>query len=215
MAAPFSSATPVPLPPERLSIEPLRVTPRGPRSSGFRGVYWYRKDDHGRDVWVAKFKCGGSKFFHEGKSRGGGHPIPGSQSTDPRTSAQFVARKYLEIFGPQWPLAVLARSITPYQIRRRPDGTYVALVWVMGCREEVVTLRRRKGDRWRRGARWEVFATVEAARAGIGRYLVRLYGLYAAFMLYRSAPPVRAGSLAAVHTPHTQTRSAARGDAAL
>lgn len=164
-----------------VSIEPLR---NEQRPSGFRGVYRDNKDRYGNYRYLAKVKRGGVL-----------RTLPGSSSIDPRVAALALATWYAAEFGPNWPLALAARKTRAHRVRySRAHRGYVACVWVMGTREEVCILKRR-GCGTGAGRRFwfaptgklEVFGSVAEARAGVRRYLVLRYGLFARVVAWRFA----------------------------
>lgn len=143
--------------------------------SCYRNVYVSRRDEYGNLIYVGKVKSGGVLRV-----------LPGSRSADPRECARKVLEWYRDHFGANWRGALACRKVNPYSVRRSPRwGGYVASVWVLGRREEVVELARLPRDRWRPTARLAVFASAAEARAGLRRYLVRRYGLLAPFVLWR------------------------------
>jgi hypothetical protein len=171
--------------PDTAAIAPLRAPVRlsdgGRPSSGFRGVYWYRLDEYGSDVWVAKIKLGGSMTFgvrgvaHAKASRGGGVPV--GYSHHPHVCALMLATRYRELFGPEWVRVLAARKLCPWRVRHSERlGGWVAFAWVRGRREEAVWLSRGKGGSWRRTDRLCVYPTEESAKAGLEDYLERVHG---------------------------------------
>jgi hypothetical protein len=164
---PTTSTVPV----ERL-IGPLRCRTA---ESGFRNVYRHRIDPAGNPVWVARVKLGGCLYN-----------IPGSRSTQPHVTARFVARWYAETFGDNWRAVLATRKINPFQIREsKRFGGFIAAVWVIGNREEVVVMQRLKRNRWRPTEKIAVFETREDARRGIRRYLLLRYGLFASVVAWK------------------------------
>jgi hypothetical protein len=145
-------------------------------SSGYRNVYFHKRDKQGRDIYVARVKWGGSRAQN----------LPGSRSPQPRACAQFVVRWYAERFGDKWPEVLQARKVNPFQVRKsKKYGGYVAAVWVEGRREEVVWMKPLKRNKWEVTDWLDVFATREDARRGVWRYLSRRYGLFGAVLLWR------------------------------
>lgn len=162
----------------------LRAPRRGPLSSGYRNVYWHRKDFYGRDIWVAKVKRAGVL-----------HALPGSRSPDPRACARHVAAWYAREFGPRWREVLASRKRNPFLVKRsRALGGYYAAVWVMGRREEVVRLDRVRRDRWRRRPDDVLVCySKQQAKEQIRLYLDRLYGLFGEALLWREGQPDSAG----------------------
>lgn len=66
--------------------------------SGYRNVYFERKDLYGNKVYQAHVKIGKVKYR-----------IPGSCSTCPSECAKFVIGWYKQTFGASWKLALMTR----------------------------------------------------------------------------------------------------------
>lgn len=145
-------------------------------ASGFRNVYFHKRDKAGRDIYVARVKWRGSRAIN----------LPGSRSPQPRVCAQFVVRWYAERFGDRWPEVLRARKTNPFQVRKsKKYKGYVAAVWVEGRREEVLHMTPLKRNRWQVTEWLAVFATRDEARRGVWVYLARRYGLFGAVLLWR------------------------------
>jgi len=159
------------------AVAVLRVPRRGPRSSGYRNVYYAGQNSDGVPVWKARVKQG-RRLRH----------IPGSASTQPREAALHVLRWYLETFGECWRDVLRGRKRNPWQWWwSESRGKYLARVWVMGEPHEVAQLRRvrGRGDWWIPTDALEEFDTPEQAKAGIRRYVNRRYGLLGFLLVWR------------------------------
>lgn len=160
--------SPVPFP--WAEVAPLRTFAgtAGPRSSGFRNVYWH----HSRKLpWVAKVKAGGALRTLGRRSQ-------------PHEAALLVALWYRERYGPAW-----ARVVASHDRRRPPfkawysrtRACWLLAVWELGERQEVVRFRRDG----RPGSRLMTFASEAEAERYVRVWAVLRYGLFAAVALCR------------------------------
>ena len=149
---------------------------RRSNSSGFLNVYPAGTDLSGVRYFKAKVKRAGRTYT-----------IPGSRNPEAWRCAQAVVQWLKEEFGDDWRRVLEQRKHNAFAVRYSAKyGGFVAAVWVMGQREEVVVLRRRKRDLWEPTARLAVFATKDGAREGIKRYMRLRYGLLSPFVQYRA-----------------------------
>lgn len=151
-------------------IDPLRCRSS---ASGYRNVYFAKKDRNGVAIYVARVKRGGALMT-----------LRGSRSPQPHKCAEHVARWYEREFGPDWAEVLAARKLTPWALVAA-GGAWKACVWVEGAREWVTVTEKRPRNAWKVTGRVALFPTRAAAREGIAVYLARAYGLFGPLLLHR------------------------------
>ncbi len=149
-------------------IDPLRMPRMGPRSSGFRNVYWCGRSPEGCDLWRAKVKLGGVL-----------RSLPGGRGPQPHVVALVVAHWYAATFGPQWAVLVSSnqRRENPWRVwRSARRGGWLARVWIRGVPTEVRPLVGRRGaKRIRPNSLPIVFGSRDEARRAVWPWVALLY----------------------------------------
>ncbi|TXH99565.1 MAG: hypothetical protein E6Q76_19650 [Rhizobium sp.] len=172
-------------------IAPLRCARA---ASGYRGVYYHKKNKDGVPVYVARFKRAGTLRL-----------VRGSRSTDPRLAALALAEHYRAVFGDGWADALRGRKRPPFTVwRSKRYGGWLARAWVRGRPVGLVPLTRGRppcsprtpwtrrtrppeSPRPMRGRNPLVFRTAAEAAAAVRPWVLRQYGTLA--VLWRTGSP--------------------------